>query len=39
VHVKHQGGAPDELLLEDKPLLVNSALWALTVVVLIYVLP
>jgi 4-hydroxybenzoate polyprenyltransferase len=37
VHVKHQGGAPDELLLEDKPLLVNSALWALTVVVLIYV--
>ncbi len=39
VHVKHQGGAPDELLLEDKPLLVNSALWALTVVVLIYVWP
>jgi 4-hydroxybenzoate polyprenyltransferase len=39
VHVKHQGGAPDELLLEDKPLLVNSALWALTVLVLIYVWP
>jgi 4-hydroxybenzoate polyprenyltransferase len=36
VHVKGLGGAPDELLLEDKPLLVNSALWALTVVVLIY---
>jgi 4-hydroxybenzoate polyprenyltransferase len=36
VHVRGLGGAPDELLLEDKPLLVNSALWALTVVVLIY---
>jgi 4-hydroxybenzoate polyprenyltransferase len=37
VHVRHLGGAPDELLLEDKPLLVNSALWAVTVVILIYV--
>lgn len=37
VHVQHLGGAPDELLLEDKPLLINSALWALTVVILIYV--
>lgn len=36
VHVRHLGGAPDELLLEDRPLLINSALWALTVVVLIY---
>ena len=36
VHVKGLGGAPDELLLEDKPLLINSALWALTVVALIY---
>jgi hypothetical protein len=33
VHVRHLGGAPDELLLEDKPLLVNSALWAVTVVI------
>lgn len=37
VHVKGLGGAPDELLLEDKPLLVNSALWAVAVVVLIYI--
>ncbi|MFN8470070.1 MAG: decaprenyl-phosphate phosphoribosyltransferase [Caldilineaceae bacterium] len=36
VHVKGLGGAPDELLLEDKPLLINSALWGLTVVALIY---
>ena len=37
VHVKHLGGAPDELLIEDRPLLVNSILWAVAVVVLIYV--
>ncbi len=36
IHVRKQGGAPDELLLKDRPLLINSALWALTVVVLIY---
>jgi 4-hydroxybenzoate polyprenyltransferase len=38
VHVKGLGGAPDELLLEDRPLLINSALWAVTVVALIYFL-
>jgi hypothetical protein len=37
VHVKGLGGAPDELLLEDKPLLINSGLWALAVVILIYI--
>ncbi|HHW87276.1 MAG TPA: decaprenyl-phosphate phosphoribosyltransferase [Chloroflexi bacterium] len=37
VHVKHLGGAPDELLIEDRPLLINSVLWAVAVVVLIYV--
>lgn len=37
VHVKHLGGAPDELLLEDRPLLINSVLWAVSVVLLIYV--
>ena len=36
IHVRKLGGAPDELLLKDRPLLLNSALWALTVVVLIY---
>jgi 4-hydroxybenzoate polyprenyltransferase len=36
VHVKHLGGAPDELLIEDRPLLINSFLWAVSVVVLIY---
>jgi 4-hydroxybenzoate polyprenyltransferase len=38
IHVRHQGGAPDELLLKDKPLLINTLLWAITVVLLLYVL-
>jgi 4-hydroxybenzoate polyprenyltransferase len=36
IHVKKLGGAPDELLLKDKPLLINSALWGLSVMVIIY---
>lgn len=36
IHVRKQGGAPDELLLQDRPLLINSLLWMATVVVLIY---
>jgi 4-hydroxybenzoate polyprenyltransferase len=36
IHVRKQGGAPDELLLQDRPLLINTALWTATVVVLIY---
>jgi len=36
IHVKKQGGAPDELLLKDRPLFIDSVLWALAVVVLIY---
>jgi 4-hydroxybenzoate polyprenyltransferase len=36
IHVRKLGGAPDELLLKDLPLLINSALWALTVVLVIY---
>jgi hypothetical protein len=36
IHVRKLGGAPDELLLKDRPLLINTALWALTVVALIY---
>lgn len=36
IHVRKLGGAPDELLLKDRPLLINSALWAVSVVALIY---
>lgn len=36
IHVKKLGGAPDELLLRDRALLINSVLWAVAVVALIY---
>jgi 4-hydroxybenzoate polyprenyltransferase len=36
IHVEHLGGAPDELLLKDRHLIVTCLLWMLTVVVLIY---
>lgn len=31
VHIKHQGGSPEEILLRDKPMLFAVTLWALTV--------
>jgi 4-hydroxybenzoate polyprenyltransferase len=36
IHVKKKGGAPDELIFEDRPLLIDGLLWMVTVVVLIY---
>ncbi|MEZ4735703.1 MAG: decaprenyl-phosphate phosphoribosyltransferase [Caldilineaceae bacterium] len=36
IHVQKRGGAPDELIFEDYPLLINGVLWVVTVVVLIY---
>lgn len=36
VHQKEGGGSPAEMLLTDRPLLVCVALWALTVVFIIY---
>lgn len=39
VHQKEGGGSPAELLITDRPLLACVALWALTVVALIYGVP
>jgi 4-hydroxybenzoate polyprenyltransferase len=36
VHRKDQGGSPSDLLLEDRPLLICIALWAIAVVMIIY---
>jgi 4-hydroxybenzoate polyprenyltransferase len=36
VHQKEQGGSPSDILLTDKPLLVNVALWALAIVAIVY---
>jgi 4-hydroxybenzoate polyprenyltransferase len=36
IHVKKEGGAPDELLLSDKPLLATGVLWVLAVIAVLY---
>jgi hypothetical protein len=36
VHQKEEGGNPTTVLLNDRPILVTVALWAATVVALIY---
>lgn len=35
VHVKGQGGSPEEILLRDKPMLIAAALWTLSVGVIL----
>jgi 4-hydroxybenzoate polyprenyltransferase len=37
IHVKNEGGSPEELILQDKPLLACVALWGLAVAVVLYV--
>jgi len=39
VHQKEQGGSPSEILVGDRPLLLNVALWALAVVLILYTAP
>jgi 4-hydroxybenzoate polyprenyltransferase len=36
VHRKEQGGSPTDLLLTDRPLLIDMVLWGLTVVLILY---
>ncbi len=36
VYVREEGGAPEQLLLTDKPLLASVALWAIAVVMMLY---
>ena len=39
VHVRGEGGAPDELVLRDIPLFLTLVLWALAVVLILYLFP
>ena len=39
IHVRGEGGSPDELLFRDKPLLIDIVLWILTALLVMYVLP
>jgi 4-hydroxybenzoate polyprenyltransferase len=39
VHVRHEGGAPEEIALRDRPLQVALVLWGLVVLVALYIAP
>jgi 4-hydroxybenzoate polyprenyltransferase len=39
VHQKEQGGSPTEILATDRPLLLTVALWAVTIVLIVYLAP
>jgi 4-hydroxybenzoate polyprenyltransferase len=39
VHRKEQGGSPSDILLTDRPLLVDVALWVLALVLIVYTAP
>lgn len=36
IHVKGEGGAPDELVFQDRPLLITGALWVIAVILVLY---
>jgi hypothetical protein len=36
VHQKEQGGSPTDILLTDRPLLIDVALWAIALVLIVY---
>lgn len=36
IHVRGQGGAPDEIVLSDRPLQITVALWGLSVFIIMY---
>ncbi len=38
VHVKGEGGAPDELALKDRPLQITFVLWAMAAIVVLYMM-
>lgn len=39
IHVRHEGGAPDELVFKDMPLLINAILWGVMAVAILYFAP
>lgn len=39
IQVKHSGGAPEEVLLSDRPLQLTIILWGLSVLVIFYLIP
>jgi len=39
IHVQGEGSAPDEVLLQDRPLQIALALFAITFIGILYILP
>lgn len=39
IHIRHEGGAPEEILLRDRPMQVAMAMWAALVFVALYIVP
>jgi hypothetical protein len=39
VHVRGEIAPPDEVVLKDRPLQIDLALWAISVIVFLYVIP
>ncbi len=39
IHVRHEGGAPEEIFLRDRPMQVSMVLWAVIVFVVLYIIP
>jgi hypothetical protein len=39
IHVRGEGGAPDEVALKDKPLMLDAALFVLVAGLIIYIAP
>jgi hypothetical protein len=37
IHIRHEGGAPEEILLRDRPLQITLVLWTLVVAFSLYV--
>jgi 4-hydroxybenzoate polyprenyltransferase len=38
IHIRNEGGSPEEMILNDRPFLINLALWSLAVVAILYFL-
>jgi hypothetical protein len=36
VHLKGKGGSPEEIIIQDKPMLLNIVLWILVVILVLY---
>jgi hypothetical protein len=36
IYVRGEGGAPEDIVLKDRPLLIDVLLWGLTVVAVLY---